>query len=522
MHSDTQAQCLAQQYVTATMKDLDAVRATLEAHGDTLLKRWVRKSVEKRAALVRKAIPESYDRDFAHVRMDFDTRRVISGAMPMGSGSMTLQDTDKVRDALKDKVRDALKDNEHPDQYRNVNIVPYLDVQTLSEDPSNLLSILHHRSGSTAANWAPFDFEHTCFAFNHIMLYNPHCVIMYGKHYGKLIAWNKDSAHRHDICGYPRAILVLEAQSILASSLRSIVDLILATGIEDAAKGRMQWDLLANSDFQYRQASGTLSRRLSAYRSLPTYDMTAIVGVLTERLEAITDELTQFQIDPLLFRAHLSQIYGAAVFDTVSETTKARATIAATLSYVTWQWFFRTAISLAKCVRLEQKAHTTQIRVGRSSPVEYDSALVELRKFLTDFFEGQLIDLHALQALCNNFQQHQTFVDGTTRVHMSDGDLYKDNLLLWNFEHIRDTCEMTISPSCHLDWINKLISGRAGADSVRVDDIVAMHVANMTAVDDVLSALKYHRPQPETADEKDVQESQIQWAGLETAYPGDE
>ncbi|KAK5694377.1 hypothetical protein LTR17_024858 [Elasticomyces elasticus] len=526
MHSDAEAQSLAQQLVTATTKNLDAVREALEAHGDALLKRWVRKSVEKRAVIVRKAIPEAYGRDFARVRMEFEEQRVISGAIPKSAASMTLDDTSK--------VHNALVDNAHPDQFHNVNIVPYLDVQTLSEDPSNLLSILHHRSRLTPAEWALFDFEHTGIAFNRIMVYNPHCVIMYGKHYGKLIAWNKDSAHRLDICGYPRAMLVLKAQSILAKSLRSILDLIFATRLEDAANGKKQWDLLASSDFQYWQASGTLSRRLSAYRSPPSYDITAIVDVLNERLEAMTDELTQFQVDPLLFRAHLSQFHGTAFLDKDSEDIQTKATISTTLGCFRWQLNFRTAVAHAQFVRLEQAEHAKQVRAGRSSPEQYDAALVLLRQFLAKLFQGQLADLRTLQNYCKKFQQHQTYVKGTTRIHMSDGELYKDHLLLWNLKNIRNSSEFSAAPSYHLEWINKLISGRAGVDSEQVDDVIAMHVANMTAVDDVLSTFQNHRPQPEAADDSDVLRSLRQrlygfekeppdppgmWSALQSVYP---
>jgi hypothetical protein len=45
--------------------------------------------------------------------------------------------------------------------------------------------------------------------------------------YGKLVPWNKEAAKRLDIIGYPRALLTIEAQALMFSRLRAVVDLIL-------------------------------------------------------------------------------------------------------------------------------------------------------------------------------------------------------------------------------------------------------------------------------------------------------
>ncbi|KAK3629811.1 hypothetical protein LTR56_017824 [Elasticomyces elasticus] len=528
MHSDLEAQFLAQQSVTATANHLDVLRAKLTEHGDALLKRWIRKSVAKRAALIRQAMPEAYGGDFAQVRMEYDRQRIVSGAIPKGAGSMTLRDTDNVEQAL----------DHYRDQWRSMQIVHYLDMQTLSEDPSNLLSILHHRSLSTPADWFLFDLEHTRVAFDRILenhVYNPHCVIMYGKHYGKLIAWNKNSAHHQDICGYPRAMLTLEVQNILSKSLRSIVDLILAPSLEDAAKGREQWDLLAASDFQYRQASGTLSRHLGAYRAAPTFDIKAIVGILRERLEALTDELTQLQTDPLLFRAYLSQIHGTEIYETYDELTRTRATISTTLGCAVWMLFFRAALHHAENLLSVQEQYQAQIHPGKQMPAPYEGALILLRRFLLELFEGQLQDLCGLKTLGKNFQRQLSLIGGTSSIEMSDEELFQKRLLLWNLDNISECDELTVSPTFHLEWINKIISGRAGADSEPVDDVFGTHLANMTAVDEVLTALRYHRPQPVAADDsKTVRDAEsqcygnlvpekhdMQYAGMAKFWPGE-
>ncbi|OTB01767.1 hypothetical protein M426DRAFT_36164, partial [Hypoxylon sp. CI-4A] len=54
------------------------------------------------------------------------------------------------------------------------------------------------------------------------------CVVMYGSQYGDLVDWEEGSAHRFDVLGFPRAQLVLEAQLIILTTLREVVDNILS------------------------------------------------------------------------------------------------------------------------------------------------------------------------------------------------------------------------------------------------------------------------------------------------------
>ncbi|KAK0945914.1 hypothetical protein LTS01_026053, partial [Friedmanniomyces endolithicus] len=56
-----------------------------------------------------------------------------------------------------DKVKNALRANTK--NAKKMQLPPYCDVQTLSEDPMNLIAILHYRSNTDPANWVLFDSE---------------------------------------------------------------------------------------------------------------------------------------------------------------------------------------------------------------------------------------------------------------------------------------------------------------------------------------------------------------------------
>lgn len=182
----------------------------------------------------------------------------------------------------------------HNDSHRKQHLLPFIDIETLSQDSMCLLALLHYRSNSEIDDWVMHDFEQLNVGFNWTMgppAFNPHCVVMYGEHLGRLIPWNQQSAHRHDIIGYPKAVLILEAQATLFTFLRKTIEILLEPGLQEATAGHEQWDSLVQSDFGQIDSTSLVHRRLQAFRSPPRLDMAAIVKSLTEQKDIMFDEL---------------------------------------------------------------------------------------------------------------------------------------------------------------------------------------------------------------------------------------
>ncbi|KAK4959374.1 hypothetical protein LTR10_004178 [Elasticomyces elasticus] len=477
-HSDDEARSSAQSFVASTSLSLGLVRQKLDNYGDIVLKRWKRASIPRRAALVRKAIPEAYSQNFAGVRMMYDNQRRVSGLFP---NSMSLKD-------FTPRVLQKLEQAQIGD--RKAYLLPYLDVQTLSEDPMNLLAILHYRSHSTSADWALLDCEILRINWNFIQdhhVYNPHCVIMYGKHYGRLIPWNKDSAHKQNIIGYPRAAAILEAQSELATFLLNMISLILDTGVQDSSMGRVQWDLLADVDFQWQRSSGSLTRRLDTYRAAPVYDIRAIVRTLEGRAEAMADELHSLQSDPLYLRNRLRHFQNTVLHDTLTEEEQQSQAITITLGYVGWATLFRIATTYTAYTLSIQQRYEGQIQVGKPLPEEYAAALVLLRTHLTNMFQGQMLDLNILQAVSKTFQDQQSNydADGNMVCEFAGEELFQKHPLLHNVIELQHSHPYSFGSTYNLAFIDYLINRESGKE--RVDDVFAAHISNMMVVDDVLT-----------------------------------
>ncbi|KUJ15560.1 uncharacterized protein LY89DRAFT_783691 [Mollisia scopiformis] len=120
--------------------------------------------------------------------------------------------------------------------YRNICLLPYLNIESLKNDPARLLNIIYNRVKYSPKQWWGFD--------NYLLdkqwkigslstPYNRSGLVTYGSRYGDLVPWQERSAHAHDIIGFPRGILVLEAQMKLSETLKAIVEK-LVEGVEAA------------------------------------------------------------------------------------------------------------------------------------------------------------------------------------------------------------------------------------------------------------------------------------------------
>ncbi|KAK5740631.1 hypothetical protein LTR17_004436 [Elasticomyces elasticus] len=506
MHSDAQAAATTQGFVDSANKDLALVRERISTHGDALLKRWTRRSVKKRAELVLKAMPEASSDNFAWARMQNDLARSFSAFLhecrsTSAGGAKAAQ-----------KLQDL--SSAYEGRSRKMHLLPYCDAQTLSEDPMALLSLLHHRTNSDSADWVTFDMEQTELAFEALIAcppYNPHAVVMYGTHYGRLIPWNKQSSHRLDIIGYPRAVVILEAQSVLAEFVRTMVDLILENDIEVAQQGRPQWNALVTSSFQW--TPGPLSRRLDAFNAPPQYDLEAVVRMLEERHRAMVDEIEGLQSDPVYFRDHIRRIQDSKFHNQLAEDQREFFALHLTLTYILWADLLHLALARARFVCAIQKHYRGQIHVGKALPLPYACALSLLEEAFADLFEGQLSDLIRLQVYTKTFGDH--YVKDQERSGPTREELLRSRPLLWNAQQLPLKQKTSPGSRWFLSFVDYLMARDMETGQAPVDDHLALHFSNMIVANDVLASVRSHRPRADVAADNEMlqQLRQLQPAG---------
>ncbi|KAJ9621645.1 hypothetical protein H2203_007134 [Taxawa tesnikishii (nom. ined.)] len=277
--SDTEAEELLHTYVSETRQHLEYIRSRLLQYGDTVIKRWER-SKDKRIALLRKAMPDIYPRKFATQNIRF------SSETP----------------AHKKEGRSKIPVEER--KHRTVWLLPYLDMETLSEDPMRLLALLQYRTEHDSEHWIPFDRMQLKMGwFNGYLEIdnNAQSVVMHDTRYGQLTKWTQHGAHSWDTIGYPLARLILEAQYTLMRFLRRITESLLVE--DNASPSSLQWVKVVENGFN-RHGSDRIWTACGkgAFSPPPVWNPSRLLVVAKLRKAAAEDEMFQRQTDPAYFQ----------------------------------------------------------------------------------------------------------------------------------------------------------------------------------------------------------------------------
>jgi hypothetical protein len=213
--SNEEAQNKATRFLQSMSRNIQYLKKQCSVNGSTILKRW-KKSSKKRNSYLVSVDPDAYPHEWcnAHFLKDFYEKKTASNStgevdVDLSQGSVRLD-------------------------FRNVCLLPYINLESLTNEPAKFLNLLHNRIRYSPEQWPPYD--------NFLLVkqweigalktgYNPNCLIMHGPNYGDLTPWNKQRSHSWVIIGFPRAILVLEAQGKLLCFLRGLVEK-LVEGVE--------------------------------------------------------------------------------------------------------------------------------------------------------------------------------------------------------------------------------------------------------------------------------------------------
>jgi hypothetical protein len=195
-------------------------------------------------------------------------------------------------------------------KFRAFSLMPYLDLETLGEDSARLLGLLQHRTQHSPEDWAPYDSHNLRSGWDsgfYTTVSNPNCIIVQGPRYGEVVEWNAELAHSGEILGFPRAQLMLEAQTRLLAILRDVVDNSLqrnlATG--SPAENCIVSELCFKDARSYEFTSNYLNQPFSA---TPAFDILKLLSIAQARRNAASDHVWLLQTDPSYMRHSIAII----------------------------------------------------------------------------------------------------------------------------------------------------------------------------------------------------------------------
>ncbi|KAK5722420.1 hypothetical protein LTR15_005650 [Elasticomyces elasticus] len=457
-----------------TASRLIHVRWCVDNHGDTIAKRWIGYPVSKRATLLREVMPgmsrtNSLQARFAAAR---EEQKGSSVARTPCSRSSWLLST--------------------------------INLETLSRDPDQLLTLLHSRSSGTPEQLLILDLESTSAAFQECLVkvdYNCHCVIVCPKAgtIGDLAPFESMQVHRGDTVGFPRAELAFEAGHELSDMLLKLVTRIMSID-GGAVTGR------ATFDSRVAAVSSTLHRGLlhseRVYKLPSSTGLEHLFEMLLSGTTAACDELRLMQTEPVYLRDKLAQIqaktFSRRIPEGTQETYMVQAILDAIRNVSHTERTFQELRNAVEAFKLNQSG----VRRGQPLPIAYDKALGSLRSVLERHYITYKCSLKSHMSQISAFQDSFSWdtyevEEGLLVVaHLKPEEtptLRKDPLFWCILQVCRVNSEETLaSRTAHLRHIEELLQSEV--QQKRLDQGLYDHISIMTTVNEVINELAGQLP----------------------------
>ncbi|TIA54016.1 hypothetical protein D6C77_07912 [Aureobasidium pullulans] len=327
--NDKQARVIITEIVDGIKADLAFLRTTLAKHADFLVSRRKKKSQGKRFSFLTEHTA-LFDKRWAAVHLlervgARDEDRKYSGERNLRKVRTRRTADGRFATCLGLHTRESLANTEIRDKtlisHHDSWFLPYLDAETLSEDPTLFFSSLHHRTSNEPERWMMFDNSNLVLAEHFSIIpnvFNPHCVVAQGSDYGKLVKWNAEQAHRWEIIGFSKAHHLFTAQKKILSLLSNCVRGLLAevqapttlnihpkwNGMVEANFSRFKTDFPWSTDF------------VKLFSEPPRFDAREVAELIVSRHRVVLDELELLQTDPQYVQMLSKEICACRFFET--------------------------------------------------------------------------------------------------------------------------------------------------------------------------------------------------------------
>lgn len=453
------------------------MRQTVASHGNAIINRWKKKRPEQRRAILLQAFPKINDKQWILIHAKYD----VSG----------LQELRHLREGL---------------------LLPYINLEVLSKDPFKFFALLHARSEFDPEEWVTFDKIQMNMGWYKGGLqvdYSNCAVVLHGARYGEVVPWNADKAHRWDICAFPKARLILEAQSTIMSFLRKTVENLL-DGVNPSGEGAAtKWIELAHSGFRRCIGAEAWSAFSNQAYSNPTFDFDRLLNIAQSRLSEANDHLWLLQTDAVYFQYHIKLCSQGQIFN--AKHAKYRFLPPRMWTYPnraaqSWAWIWE---ELEHAKAKYEKYHDG-VKLGQPLPSELDFAMGCLELFLVNQVQMQREVLQETLPQLVTFQHHFTFdhsVSGRILVTTGSGParghdckgLFKKDPLFWclhmlfshNFE-IDDLANPSMLFGFLDNWME--LETTSFKDKQRLEPRLLDELSAFAANHELLAAVRRFRP----------------------------
>ncbi|ORX99972.1 hypothetical protein BCR34DRAFT_576209 [Clohesyomyces aquaticus] len=475
---DNEAKSRAKTFVQEALEARDFIKGRLKGHADLLMNRWKKKSQVKRAELLREAAWWLDEEQWIVPRYGYMPERRLAHA--------------------RERVR------------RLQLLLPWLNIEVLKANPAVLLALLHYRTVFPPQDWATFDSRQHGLSWTMGWLnvdFSSKCIVMHGPQYGSVIAWDGPSHHRGDILGYPRAILILEAQSLLLTFLRNVTDKLLQ-GIDESQPPQTQkWSNFLMTGFRRTgEIESWAPYPNQAFSPPPNLNFDYLISLAQTRLDSMNDHLVGLQNDPKYFRYYIKSLLGSSLFKVIKKDEAAGCLVRLIFHEIqSYHWW--------KFVEIEfQHAQKTHIRFrdnvycGQALPRPYDRALGALELFLVNQVILRATLVGELLPLSSGFAEYWTLSRSPTDVRVMEAKLktpvntvehFREDPLHWCLAQMQGKPDdlQLFDHAFLFAFLQDHLAKSSPKELSRIDASLMHALSDLSTAHEMLVSVRLHRPQ---------------------------
>lgn len=448
--------------------------------GSGITKRWKKKSLKNREELLKSIDPEMYVRKWHEGHISYEAR--------YGSVMTELR------------------------KYQNIQLLPYMSLENLKEDPSRLIKLLQLRTKYSPADLAEADNRRLSYGWTAGILqttFNRCAIVMYGPRYGSLSPWVQDEVHRGDSIGFPRGQLILKAQRHLLSVLRGVVEVLVDGLPED-----VEYTASTNPSLLALRSFGDSTVHVDeAFSNCFTFDLEKLAEIGNDHLKLARDHISHLQTDPAYMRRYV-RLNQASAYSKLSDKLTFLMP-AQDLDYEAWtirHWaWISKEISELKQI---QARSADQVNRGQPVPSKYGNKLASFEALILHLLDIQSRHIQATFPYRPGFQDLYDFeyftIAGEARLQHAFKGMSKDTRKL-NIA----VCEQFLKNPLHwcllslttdpdapcvwdkfrlLDFLDQHISKATTKERARIDEILLRKLSDLAAFQELLTLVRSHRP----------------------------
>lgn len=503
-HVDNPAD-LAQFFARSIEEDRELLYRTIKASGSAILKRWRAGEGKRRQYLV-EAQPDIYPH-----------------SQPLIDIASRVQKLAQVR-----KLRVAY-------------LLPYVNIEDLSQDSANFIRLLHYRTTFPPQDWVHYDNAQMQPGWKYGGSGEKSaegCIIMQGGQYGTWKEFDRSAVHHGYAYGAIRSLLILEAQQILMSFLRKMVRAI----IKDADSSKLgerqleapkislgsaacaHYDLTTCSKWiRFIEAEPHRDQAWLSVASIYTtqpysapayFDIDTMVEIAEFKAMEAADELWLLQTD-LDYAHDLMKRHEREWLDSVPSVEELKKfspkdkmdnvgyimTVKLVIQARDWQWL----LEQCQAVKTQMGKPGAKTRVGELFPVDYERALCGLQYLLREaqtWYQDALLRLFVKSKSFSSIMQVKALGEDP-RNSWALGFDFKDYSQLYHKDRIgwclynltKDPRGMkTFERSVVMQHLEKFLETCPQQEIERIDKEIYKCISDMAAVERMLSILELHRP----------------------------